>query len=199
MGNVNSVTNRIAEGHGSNRRFDLFQPDFTASDEFRRVWYKQKYAHLTPTKRLLFETLFAGLAEYINWNRTDLKKGTARQDNIDWVEEQDDGDNPFSFNSLCEEFGIDPGKLREAIKNLRGTEAGRKVKAKSGGRMTGFNGKIKDEVKEEPKPYLAGTKEDEDEVAAIADDDEDDEDDDLEDELEDDDDEDPDDDEDEED
>lgn len=77
-------------------------------------------ARLTGTKALMLAVLEDGIRSYLRGS------GLAARDADFWINSPR-RQSPFSFVVVCEILGLNPGAVRQTLRRLRGTAAGRRA------------------------------------------------------------------------
>jgi hypothetical protein len=91
----------------------LFQSDTLAHDEYFDVFRRKAY--LNPEKKLMLAVFDDAISCFQNYTYAqDKKRGALFREAEDWILEQND-DLFFSFESVCETLGYNPGYIRQRL------------------------------------------------------------------------------------
>ena len=94
-----------------------FEPDFLVPVQFYDL--TRRRGSLDGETRLVFAVLEDAVRCYVK-NVTSTRRADREQfDEVSaWIEARDAGRTPFSFESVCDVLGIEPGTLRKQLKTL---------------------------------------------------------------------------------
>jgi len=91
----------------------LFQPDTLAHDEYIEVFRRTTY--IEAEKKLMLAVFEDAISCFQNYMFAQDKKRVALfREAEDWILEQND-DLVFSFESICETLGFNPGYIRQRL------------------------------------------------------------------------------------
>ena len=130
--------------HGENLSQLIFSPDPVSRFQYEKVHGKKHdQADIEALKALMLAVLEDGIAcfqgYYFQPSRTNEK---LFQEAEEWIYSEDEG--VFSFNTICETLGLDPGRLRKGLeqwkaKQIRAPLEARKRLILSKGKCAGKN------------------------------------------------------------
>ena len=94
-----------------------FEPDFLVPVQFYDL--TRRRGSLDGETRLVFAVLEDAVRCYVKNVNSTRRSDREQFDEVSaWFEARDAGRTPFSFESVCDVLGIEPGTLRKQLKNL---------------------------------------------------------------------------------
>ena len=95
----------------------LFQPDELAADEYQRTFKRR--IPFEPEKRLMLVVLEDAITCFQRYfHARDRKQKELYEEAASWIFDRGD-DRAFSFESICDTYGLEPDYLRMGLLNWR--------------------------------------------------------------------------------